>query len=930
MVLSGPNKVSSSSSMTNQTCHFGIMGGLAPSVGLPAGVGMFRLRRARNKQTIPTGCVPGLQYMKEHDILSKNPAGSGGIGLTKVLVDRSMGPCNCGAPTAANTTVVGSDSLDGLDGLDGVDESTEVDIISLLDTQYLDTSGVNTTANGSGILISMFNWPTYKRTDEEAVKQDLGWRKGDYVDTIFNIQSKQTEACDGELGADKQTVGWLDKISGEVLMNVLCPNYTGPGLRCHGVGGEECSAMGKILSMSYIRADTSAALGAQIPSMVYNPVEAVAGATTYQYKSIRTDKMPYSPAARFVGNEFGKYFIIYDNSVKSNIDVEKQVLCSYPSDGFTGGDIETVCDGGEGGGGLLPSYNPATGKWTGGESDTPTGYTTTMLDVQRGTLKYGTPLSDGIPTSAGEPVYNEVVVKTWNKNPNGPTFDPTNGFSKGAGKNAEWGWKDALDKRAVMAYGVIGDGVLSTSDTAYTSLVDYIGHGLIPVVGLDTNSPRTAGGGFGFYKITKDTSKTRIPTIVETGFVGTDKKNLPAGIHGGADLPTDSLGYIYVTWNPATDPLPASNGTEDYTVTLSEENAQNQLVTLESVKLSLPSGNGPITYALPYPSGTDYMAPHWLSLSQNGSKESSFSAGAKQVAAAHLEAVIKPGWWYATAAGVSFWLEICTPGWGIDKPGWQITAIYGANTTFSYGGLPGEGELTYAVAANKLNLVGKAIDPADGKVKTMISGTSGTDPGTIGLTLDMDFFGTMGTLDFDRAIQNPMATPLFDAGGAPVSIAYTSSLPSSGSHKIDCYVLELVSVGTGDTVSVMIAACSSTDVFDWSYRAATPNIVTLPFGSLQGMFTPNIEASTLFENDTSSKATGITITAYYNYPFQSSSQTLTWSLPNMGGTPSPPLIELKGDLFKKAPAATYSGVASSNPANVLIAPINILGLYPDL
>ena len=95
MVLSGPNKVSSVSSMTNQTCHFGIMGGLAPSVGLRAGVRMFRSRRAKNMQQIPTGCVAGLQYMKEHDILSKNPAGSGGIGLTKVLVDRSMGPCNC-------------------------------------------------------------------------------------------------------------------------------------------------------------------------------------------------------------------------------------------------------------------------------------------------------------------------------------------------------------------------------------------------------------------------------------------------------------------------------------------------------------------------------------------------------------------------------------------------------------------------------------------------------------------------------------------------------------------------------------------------------------------------------------------------------------------------------------------------------------------
>jgi hypothetical protein len=35
--------------------------------------------------------------MKEKDILSKNPAGSGGVGLSKVLVDRAMGPCSCGA-----------------------------------------------------------------------------------------------------------------------------------------------------------------------------------------------------------------------------------------------------------------------------------------------------------------------------------------------------------------------------------------------------------------------------------------------------------------------------------------------------------------------------------------------------------------------------------------------------------------------------------------------------------------------------------------------------------------------------------------------------------------------------------------------------------------------------------------------------------------
>jgi hypothetical protein len=87
-------------SRSNQTTHFGIMGGLAPVTNVAAGVHRFVFRRARNKQTIPLSPAPGLEYMKEHDILSKNPAGSGGVGLSKVLVDRAMGPCNCGAPEA--------------------------------------------------------------------------------------------------------------------------------------------------------------------------------------------------------------------------------------------------------------------------------------------------------------------------------------------------------------------------------------------------------------------------------------------------------------------------------------------------------------------------------------------------------------------------------------------------------------------------------------------------------------------------------------------------------------------------------------------------------------------------------------------------------------------------------------------------------------
>jgi len=93
--LGGKGK--NNASRSNQTTHFGIMGGLAPSTNVAQGVKRFRLRRARNKQTIPLMPIPGLQYMKEKDILSKNPAGSGGVGLSKVLVDRAMGPCNCGA-----------------------------------------------------------------------------------------------------------------------------------------------------------------------------------------------------------------------------------------------------------------------------------------------------------------------------------------------------------------------------------------------------------------------------------------------------------------------------------------------------------------------------------------------------------------------------------------------------------------------------------------------------------------------------------------------------------------------------------------------------------------------------------------------------------------------------------------------------------------
>ena len=91
MVLMSASKAARhQSSMVNQTTHYGEMGGIAPTTNIPVGVKQHRLRRARNKQTIPTAPISGLEFMKLHDLLSKNPAGSGGVGYTSLLLGRAL------------------------------------------------------------------------------------------------------------------------------------------------------------------------------------------------------------------------------------------------------------------------------------------------------------------------------------------------------------------------------------------------------------------------------------------------------------------------------------------------------------------------------------------------------------------------------------------------------------------------------------------------------------------------------------------------------------------------------------------------------------------------------------------------------------------------------------------------------------------------
>ena len=73
-------------SRSNQTSHYGIMAGLRPYVG----TANVLANRANSRQIIPPGAIPGLHYMREHDLLSVNPAGSGGIGRTRLLISRAM------------------------------------------------------------------------------------------------------------------------------------------------------------------------------------------------------------------------------------------------------------------------------------------------------------------------------------------------------------------------------------------------------------------------------------------------------------------------------------------------------------------------------------------------------------------------------------------------------------------------------------------------------------------------------------------------------------------------------------------------------------------------------------------------------------------------------------------------------------------------
>lgn len=85
VLMNGSKKARNAASITNNTKIFGIMGGLAPRTGLTTSLRQHILSKATVKNIIPLG-EAGYVYMRDNNLLSKNPQCSGGVGKGKLFM----------------------------------------------------------------------------------------------------------------------------------------------------------------------------------------------------------------------------------------------------------------------------------------------------------------------------------------------------------------------------------------------------------------------------------------------------------------------------------------------------------------------------------------------------------------------------------------------------------------------------------------------------------------------------------------------------------------------------------------------------------------------------------------------------------------------------------------------------------------------------
>jgi hypothetical protein len=89
-LMNGSKRARHTPSITNSTKIFGIMGGLGPRVGVGvSNIGIYRHILIRGGQGLSDlyGLTPAQQEraMRERNILSRNPLGSGGVGKKSLI-----------------------------------------------------------------------------------------------------------------------------------------------------------------------------------------------------------------------------------------------------------------------------------------------------------------------------------------------------------------------------------------------------------------------------------------------------------------------------------------------------------------------------------------------------------------------------------------------------------------------------------------------------------------------------------------------------------------------------------------------------------------------------------------------------------------------------------------------------------------------------
>jgi hypothetical protein len=92
--MQGSKKARNTPSITNNTKIFGIMGGLAPRVGL-SNAGTYNHQVIKGGRGLPQLYNKSINYQRNflltHKLLSVNPVGSGGVGKGVLLRQASQG-----------------------------------------------------------------------------------------------------------------------------------------------------------------------------------------------------------------------------------------------------------------------------------------------------------------------------------------------------------------------------------------------------------------------------------------------------------------------------------------------------------------------------------------------------------------------------------------------------------------------------------------------------------------------------------------------------------------------------------------------------------------------------------------------------------------------------------------------------------------------